>query len=301
LVVGFLACTDRAEYFGPRASPEQQGEQGELLPAPPDDVARQPAPGEQSTVLQIPEASFLSGPTPVTSAALPPGSELPEGVLPEIVELSAPQGATNGGTILLHVVLEPPQADPLFVVSVAGDTGYHTVRGTDSDGDGSIDLELEVRADVQASSLLIAVAPTDGQGNVGTYREVTLNLVRSGVGDVKVTLTFPPYHDLDLHVFEPGGFELSYLQPSSASGGKLDLDSGSNCLPTVASAENVFWPAGAAPVGEYRVVVHVFEQCDPGAIDFTVRIENGGAVETFHDTFADGSQGTSLEVVRFTH
>jgi hypothetical protein len=145
------------------------------------------------------------------------------------------------------------------------------------------------------------VAPTDGGGNVGAYREVTLRVVPSGVGDVKITLTFPPQHDLDLHVFEPGGFELSYLQPSSPSGGRLDLDSGSNCIPSVASAENVFWPSGSAPVGEYRVVVHEFEQCEAGAIDFAVRVENGGLVETHHGRFADGAQGTSIEVTTFMH
>lgn len=276
-------------------------EQGELLPAS-EDIASETAPGgaasEQSGVVQIPEASFLSGPAPVAPTATTPSAGA---ALPEIVELTGPQGVTNGGTVLLHVTLEPPQAEPLFVVSVAGDTGYHTVRGVDLDGDGSHELELEVLAEVPAGSLRIAVAPTDGAGNVGAYREVTLSVVPSGVGDVKITLTFPPYHDLDLHVFEPGGFELSYLQPSSPSGGRLDLDSGSNCIPSVASSENIFWPAGAAPVGEYRVVVQEFEQCEPGAIDFTVRVENGGLVETFHRRFADGAQGTSIEVARFTH
>lgn len=296
-------CTDRVDYIEPSADPAPPAEQGELLPAPAAAGSEQPAGGassepssEQSAVLEITDASFLSGPSPMASAT-PPAA----GALPEIVELTAPQGVTNGGAVLLHVTLEPPQAEPLFVVSVAGDNGYHTVRGTDIDGDGSYELELEVRAQVPAGSLRIAVAPTDGQGNVGAYRELTLSVVPSGVGDVKITLTFPAFHDLDLHVLEPGGFELSYLQPSSPSGGRLDLDSGSNCIPSVASAENVFWPTGAAPVGEYRVIVHEFEQCEPGAIDFTVRVENGALVETFHRRFADGAQGTSIEVTRFTH
>lgn len=248
-------------------------------------------------MLQIPAANFLLGSAPMTSEAPQPAAA----ALPEIVELTAPEGVTNGGTVLLHVRLEPPAAEPLFVVSVAGDTGYHTVRGADLDGDGSYELELEVRAQVPAGTLRIAVAPSDAAGNVGAYREVTLRVVPSGVGDVKITLTFPPRHDLDLHVLEPSGFEVSYLQPRSPSGGQLDLDSGSNCIPSVASAENIFWPTGAAPVGEYRVIVHQFEQCEPGAIDFTVRLENGGLVETIHGHFDDGAQGTSIEVMTFRH
>jgi hypothetical protein len=302
-----LACTDRADFVGLSPEPEpssEQAEQGELLPgevpgevlpgeAPPEADPSAVAPREESAFVQIPEASFASGASPVTSAAMSP--------LPRIVELTAPSGVTNGGSVLLHVKLEPPQAQPRFVVNVAGDTGYHTVRGTDVDGDGRNEIEVEVRAAVQASSLVIGVAPTDDQGNVGAYQQVTLRVVPSGVGDVKVTLSFSPNHDLDLHVFEPSGFEVSYREPRSPSGGQLDLDSGANCIAGVASAENIFWPAGAAPVGEYRVVVQAFEQCERGAIDFTVRTESGGLVETFHRSFADGAEGTSIEVARFAH
>lgn len=306
-VAAVLACTDHVDDTASRAeaeSSEEQAEQGGLQPEPgPSELAAGDPPGqqgeqgEQSSVLQIEQASFLPGSAPMTS----PGTAPAASALPEIVELTGPQGVTNGGTALLHVRLQPPQAEPLFVVSVAGDTGYHTVRGADLDGDGSYELELEVRASVPAGELMIAVAPRDAAGNVGAYRELALRVVQSGVGDVKITLTFPPYHDLDLHVIEPSGFELSYLNPSSPSGGRLDLDSGSNCVPSVASAENIFWPTGAAPVGEYRVIVHAFEQCDPGTIDFTVRVENGGLVETFHRSFADGAQGTSIEVTAFRH
>ena len=299
------ACSERVDYVGTGAAPEPAAElegQAELQPGATAgstavgaaEAGSGGAAGGQSAVLQIPEASFLEGPSP-------PAETAAASSLPEIVELTAPPGVTNGGTVLLHVKLEPAPAEPRFVVSVAGDSGYHTMRGVDLDGDGSYELELEVRAQVPAGPLVISVAPTDGAGAVGAYHEVTLRVVPSGVGDVKVTLTFPPYHDLDLHVFEPGGFELSFRQPSSPSGGRLDLDSGSNCVPSVASAENIFWPSGAAPVGEYRVVVHQFEQCEPGDIDFTVRVENAGLVETFHHRFADGAQGTSLEVTRFTH
>ncbi|MEY4546199.1 MAG: hypothetical protein RL685_2394 [Pseudomonadota bacterium] len=134
-----LACTDRAEFVGPSADPEQsseQAEQGELLPgeelpgellpgelsdgATPETDPSIVAPGDASAFVQIPEASFASGASPMTSAAMSP--------LPRIVELTAPSGVTNGGSVLLHVKLEPPQAQPLFVVKVASDTGYHTVR-----------------------------------------------------------------------------------------------------------------------------------------------------------------------------
>jgi len=103
------------------------------------------------------------------------------------------------------------------------------------------------------------------------------------------------------YVIEPGGTEISFLHPTSATGGRLDLDSGSNCSAGIANAENIFWPPGAAPPGEYRVTVRDFEQCDRGAIDFSVRIENGAQVDTYRNTFADRAAGTVIEVATFMH
>src|SRR6185295_17158021 len=243
-VASGLGCADHTRYIWP------------------DDPAADPSVVEQGVSPEQPDPAAQDTNTAATPAAEPPHSE--------IVELSGPSGVTNGGTVTLRVTLDAPFAQPQFVVSVAGDSGYHTVAGTDTNGDGILEIEVQVRADANGSSILIAVAPTDSLGQVGEYHQLELPLVPSGVGDVKITLSFEPVHDLDLHVFEPGGAEISFQHPTSPAGGKLDLDSGSNCTASVANSENIFWPPGAAPAGEYRVVVHDFEQCDRGAIDFTV-------------------------------
>src|SRR6185436_17162997 len=120
----------------------------------------------------------------------------------------------------------------------------YTVTGKDADADGVAEIEVQIRAAARGSSIVIGVAPTDGMGQVGEYRQLAIPLVESGVGDVKITLSFEPTHDLDLHVIEPGGTEISFLHPVSASGWRLDLDSGSNCRPGVVNAENIFWPPG---------------------------------------------------------
>src|SRR6185436_3986601 len=145
------------------------------------------------------------------------------------VALTGHTALTNGSTALLRVSLEPVVQNPQFVVSVQGDTGYHTVVGTDADADGVAEIEVQIRAGARGSSIVISVAPTDDSGQVGEYSQLSIPLVQSGVGDVKITLSFEPVHDLDLHVIEPGGTEISFLHPTSAAGGRLDLDSGSNC------------------------------------------------------------------------
>lgn len=265
--------------------------------AEPLDAAAEGEPGvpvagpTASELVDVAGAEFTPGPAPAAADA---------SLLPKIVALSAPSGTTNGGSLVLRVTLERPIANPVFVVSVGGDVGYHSVVGV-AVAAGAYQLELQVGAEVQTSSLLVSVALTDGQGHVGEYHDLTVALIQSGVGDVKVTLSFEPTHDLDLHVFEPSGVEISYRRKTSASGGRLDLDSGSNCTPSRSNAENIFWPAGAAPVGQYRVVVQDFEQCERGGIDFSVRVENGGLVDLYRNRFEDGAEGDVLEIVTFTH
>lgn len=300
--MALLACSDHERLISPESEVEsaapvpEAASEPEVSAAGDVPAAEAPAPATQpparSELLDVAGSEFKPGATPAVNEAAG---------LSRIVALTGPSAVTNGSTATLRVSLEPAVQAPRFVVSVQGDTGYYSVAGTDADGDGVAEIEVQIRAGARGSSIVIAVAPTDGNGLIGEYSQLTLPLVESGVGDVKITLSFEPIHDLDLHVIEPGGTEISFLHPTSAAGGRLDLDSGSNCRPGVANAENIFWPPGAAPAGEYRVTVRDFEQCDRGPVDFSVRIENGARVDTYRHSFSDRAVGTSIDVATFMH
>jgi uncharacterized protein YfaP (DUF2135 family) len=122
---------------------------------------------------------------------------------------------------------------------------------------------------------------------------------------VKITVSWDRLHDLDVRVSEPGGEEIRYTNPASATGGRLDLDSGANCQSTSANSENVFWPSGGAPSGEYVVSVHNFQQCSPGELEYSVRVAYDNNVSTYQGTFADGVASEAVtadslkEVARF--
>jgi len=253
--------------------------------------------GGGSDVISVDDGDFNMGEPPVTGG---------EGELAQIVAVTGPQAVTNGGTAILHVEVSPRIDAPEFVVGLVGDAGYHTVVGADPDGDGIYDISVQVNGEATQPSLVLTVALKDDAGNVGTYHQVEIELVRSGTGDVKVTLSFDRVHDLDLHVIEPDGEEISYTNDASATGGQLDLDSGSHCEASAANAENIFWPPGGAPAGEYIVTVQNFEQCTAGDIAFTVRVAYDNRVNTYRGTFADGTAGEAVsannvqEVVRFT-
>ena len=247
-------------------------------------------------VFSVRDGSHLDG-------ELPPVSS--DAALPVITKVLGPVAVTNGGTAILHVTLSAPVESPTFVVQLSAVPGYHSVQGIDSDGDATYDIAIQIPGNAQPGTLVATVSLLDAAGNRGPSQELQIQLVESGVGDVKVTLSFDRLHDLDLHVVEPSGDEIFYERPTSITNGQLDLDSGANCEATPANTENVFWPPGGAPRGQYRVFVQNFQSCVPGPIAFKVRIAYGTVVEQYDGTFADGTAaeaagtGNVFEVTTF--
>jgi hypothetical protein len=262
-----LGCGDEASGLG-----------RELTAESPAAVVDEPG----SELIVVRNANFNVGEAPAASV---------DEALPQIVNLTGPSAVTNGGTLVLHVEVSPAVDSPTFVVQLAGEPGYHTVVGVDPEGDGIYDITVWVGTETREATLSLSVALLDTAGNAGPPKRIEIPLVQSGTGDVKVTLSFDRSHDLDLHVIEPTGDQIFYQRPGSTLGGRLDLDSGANCEASVANTENVFWPPGGAPAGEYLVSVQNYEQCSPGAIGFTVTIVYDGVVETHDGTFADGTAG----------
>jgi hypothetical protein len=100
-----------------------------------------------------------------------------------------------------------------------------------------------------------------------------------GTGDVAFRLTWQGTADLDLHVIDPSGVEIYYRNTSSPTGGRLDHDD--LCDPTAhGGPENIFWPTGQAPHGQYTVKVNYYSTCDDeGPQAFTVYILVDGSVK----------------------
>jgi hypothetical protein len=120
-----------------------------------------------------------------------------------------------------------------------------------------------------------------------------------GAGDVRVTLSWYGRNDLDLHVIDPAGEEIYYQNPAADSGGMLETNTTPACDgPDRMNVENVYWPAGTAPPGRYRVQVNYFGSCadDVRMPAFMVtRVVDG--VETSHEglaVFADPRCGPCM-------
>ncbi|MFP5288368.1 MAG: hypothetical protein ACLGI9_21715, partial [Thermoanaerobaculia bacterium] len=101
-----------------------------------------------------------------------------------------------------------------------------------------------------------------------------------GTGDIAFRLFWQGAEDLDLHVQEPSEEHLSFLLRKSESGGWLDVDC--NAAPDRicdSPVENVFWPEGKAPEGEFTYWIELFQIPDPPKdVPFTIQVLQGKTV-----------------------
>ncbi|MEM8810014.1 MAG: hypothetical protein AAGF01_28690 [Cyanobacteria bacterium P01_G01_bin.38] len=104
-------------------------------------------------------------------------------------------------------------------------------------------------------------------------------------GDVQVTLRWSTSDDLDLVVVGPSGEAVTYFSPTSASGGQLDVDANAFCeTASPAPVENIFWPTGGAPTGDYSAFVVLSIPCSgpsTTAVDYTLTVLNQGQTTTY--------------------
>ncbi|MFP6752537.1 MAG: hypothetical protein VB855_12725, partial [Pirellulaceae bacterium] len=107
-------------------------------------------------------------------------------------------------------------------------------------------------------------------------------------GDVRITLIWNDYNDLDLHCIDPNGEEIFFSHKRSDSNGELDVDK--NIFPTTKQpVENIYWPKGGAPDGRYRVFVNYYNHW-LGSHDspYKVNVSVEGEQRSFEGTISDG-------------
>lgn len=109
-----------------------------------------------------------------------------------------------------------------------------------------------------------------------------------GGGDLQITLTWDTTSDIDLYVTEPGGETMYYQHKVSRLGGKLDVDDTNGQGP-----ENVFWPTGKTPEGDFIIKVKYFGGSGE-ATNYKVRVLKAGEVLFFSGVLAQ--KGDQQEV-----
>ena len=119
--------------------------------------------------------------------------------------------------------------------------------------------------------------------------------------DVRVSLSWFNYDDLDLSVSQPTGQSISFRNRTSlATGGQLDVDMNAGCGTTRTPVENIFWKSKRnMKPGEYRVFVHNFSKRESQDVGFTVQIAIDGALYNYNHPKALAN-GDRTEVLSFT-
>jgi hypothetical protein len=226
------------------------------------------------------EATARAGPAPAPSGGPP-------------ITVSGNQTIVNGGTLAAAVSSAAP-FQTLYV-----HVGSRTV-GLATEAPGGIDGYYELRlpaAQTDAAAVLafaqsiptreldLRFAAANPAGAIGPYTGLSTTVASVGTGDVQVTLSWDADADVDLHVVDPAGEEIYYAHRTSASGGSLDLDSNAACTIDGVRNENITWPVGRAPRGQYTVRVDYWSSCGVPRADYTVRVNSGGNVQILTGTF----------------
>jgi hypothetical protein len=242
-----------------------------------------------SMAVESAAASSRSGPPPASGNG-------------PVIVVSGNQTVLNGGTLTATVGSTSSfQTIFLYVASrtvglvseaAGGIDGYYELRLPAARTGAVALLEFSQTIPLRELELMFAVA--DPSGAVGPFVALTTAVTSVGTGDVQVSLSWDADSDVDLHVVDPAGDEIFYGRRESASGGKLDLDSNAGCEIDRIRNENITWPVGRAPRGQYTVRVDYWANCGVQQTNYTVRVISQGINQTFTGSFTGGGdQGGS--------
>lgn len=97
-------------------------------------------------------------------------------------------------------------------------------------------------------------------------------------GELRVSLEWHNYDDLDIHIHEPQkGEHIYFSNKVSRTSGHLDVDRNAGSGTTREPVENVIWTNKKNMLeGTYKVRVHNFAQREKTQVGFTVQVEHNG-------------------------
>jgi hypothetical protein len=176
----------------------------------------------------------------------------------------------NGGSARVTVGSDPTAFRRVFISTPSARGHWEVLL---PEGVTTEDLVLSVARTVHAGNLRLRYRVESLTPEVGPYAEQTLSIINVGTGDVQISVAWTGASDVDLHVFDPSGEEIFYGNKTAASGGTLDLDSNPACEIDNKNNENIVFPTGSAPAGEYRVVVDYYDDCGVPKSDWVVTVQ----------------------------
>ena len=142
-------------------------------------------------------------------------------------------------------------------------------------------------------------------GYEGDVTDAIKERVKAAGGDVtghlRASLSWSNHDDLDIHMHEPGRSRIYYSSPRSVTGGNLDVDMNAGGRRSREPVENITYPTRSRMRdGRYKVVVNQYQRRENTNLGFTVELEIGGEIRTFH--YAKGQRtGEDVTVIEFEY
>ncbi len=234
------------------------------------------------------------------SVSVQPGSPSSDPGAPTASASGNPSMIPGGGTGF-EITADSPFSE--VFVWIEGEVGYYRVDFGSPRETAEIILTYANRLESSAYEFRFAVGSS---GGAGAADRRPMAVIAVGTGDVQVSVSWDVPSDVDLYVVDPLGEEIFYGNRQSSSGGELDLDSNAGCGGQDVRNENITWPDGAAPRGEYLVRVNYWSACGQARTNWVVTVRvTGQPVRTYSGSFTGdgvgGFSGAGEVVTTFTH
>ena len=213
----------------------------------------------------------------------------PQAVGGPSVTVDATPTAINGGSFQVEVVSGTPFTR--VIISVQGLDDYYEL--TLPAPVTSVDLIASVNRQARPSTSTFLFGGADAGGALGAPAASAVRIIGVATGDVQVSVWWDAPTDVDLHVIDPAQEEVYFANRESASGGVLDLDSNPACNIDGVNNENIVWPTGGAPSGNYTVNLVYFDECAELESNYVVTVQVAGqAPRVFTGTFTGAGNPT---------
>lgn len=105
--------------------------------------------------------------------------------------------------------------------------------------------------------------------------------------EIRCSLIWESYTDLDLHCITPSGEHIGFQNKKGRCGGWLDIDMNAGGRHSMTPVENIRWSNGLAKQGTYQFYVHNYAERGHGTTPFKVELEVNGKIYTFSGTLRD--------------
>lgn len=122
------------------------------------------------------------------------------------------------------------------------------------------------------------------------------------IGELRTSLSWFNYDDLDIHVLEPNGTRIIFNNKvSRTSGGKLDVDMNAGGGRSRTPVENIIWTdKNRMTGGTYKVMVNNFCQRETKDSGFAIQIECAGEVFDF-EFKTNPKNNTTQDIAEFSY